>query len=285
MKVVVIGGGITGLFVGYYLLNGGHQVVIMEKGNSEESTSAYSAGLITPSTGVAPSIGMGEILSTFFGRKSAISISMLEVLRNLRWFRIASRRGLSGYEEVITSFGKRSLGLYRQFLNGESMQVDLIEGIAGLYADREEAARLARAAGARLMGETELTEMGFAGIGGGVYAPSELSVDPRSLLKALKRRVAQQGADMRSGEPKLTREGTGAVSIALNGERIFADHCVVTAGAWSREICRSLGHDPLLLPARGFSMLFQTDERIIGCPRSSRTPVLPRSSITNISSG
>jgi D-amino-acid dehydrogenase len=266
MKIVVIGGGITGLFVSYHLLMGGHQVTIVEKGNSEDSSSAYSAGLITPSTGVAPAIGMGEILSTFFGRQSAISISMLEVLRNLRWFRIASGRGLTGYEDVIGAFGKRSLGLYQEFFRRENLQVDLLEGIAGLYASREHAARLAAASGGRLMEEKELSEMGFMGLGGGVYAQNELSVDPRALLVGLKRRVSEQGAETRHGEPQLKGGAGGNVAVTLGGEQLPADHCVVTAGAWSREICRSLGHDPLLLPARGWSMLFETDERIIGCP-------------------
>jgi D-amino-acid dehydrogenase len=266
MKIVVIGGGITGLFVSYRLLKHGHQVTIVEKYITEDGAAAYSAGLITPSTGVAPAIGMGEILSTFFGRKSAISISLFEILRNLRWFRIAARQGLTGYEDVIGAFGKRSLQLYQEFFRDENFNVTLLEGIAGLYEDRGQAATLASTTGARLMEETELLEMGFTGVGGGVFAKDELSVDPLALLVGLKRRVTEMGATMLQGDPRLKAGPGDTASVSLNGEQLPADHCVVTAGARSREICRSLGHDPLVLPARGFSMLFETDEKVIGCP-------------------
>ncbi|MGA2664851.1 MAG: FAD-binding oxidoreductase [Nitrososphaerales archaeon] len=268
MRIVVVGGGVTGLFVSYQLAAGGHEVTIVERGSPGESSAVFSAGLITPSTGVAPSIGMGEILSSFLGRRSAVSISMVEVLRNLRWFRIASRRGLSGYEATITAFGRRSLELYREFFERERLAVDRLEGIAGLYESPERAKRVAEAGGARLMDGKELSEMGFAGFGGGVFAEDELSIEPGSLLAGLAGRVAEMGVRIRRGEPRLEREGVGGrtVSVVLDGEALPTDHCVVTAGSWSRAVCRTLGHDPLLLPARGWSMLFETDERIIGCP-------------------
>jgi len=269
VRVVVLGGGVTGLFVSYQLAAGGHEVTIVERGDTAESSAVFSAGLITPSTGVAPSIGMGEILSSFLGRRSAVSISMVEVLRNLRWFRVASRRGLAGYEATITAFGRRSLELYRAFFDRERLAVDRLDGIAGLYESPERARRVAEAGGARLMEEKELSELGFAGFGGGVFAEDELSIEPGSLVAGLAGRVAEMGVRTLRGEPRLERGGVrggATASVVLGSDALPADHCVVTAGSWSRAICRSLGHDPLLLPARGWSMLFETDQRVVGCP-------------------
>ena len=49
MKVVVIGGGIIGLSAAYYLLQDGHEVIILEKGDGDANCSSGNLGMIVPS--------------------------------------------------------------------------------------------------------------------------------------------------------------------------------------------------------------------------------------------
>jgi len=49
MKIVVIGGGVAGLFTSYYLTKNGHSVVVVDKDVDQDRTSIYNAGFITPS--------------------------------------------------------------------------------------------------------------------------------------------------------------------------------------------------------------------------------------------
>jgi len=48
-RVVVIGGGIVGLSTAYYLLEEGHEVVVIDKGNLQGGASNVNAGYLTPS--------------------------------------------------------------------------------------------------------------------------------------------------------------------------------------------------------------------------------------------
>ena len=48
LKFLVIGGGISGLFLSYYLLEGGHDVVVADAARGSVRTSAYNAGILSP---------------------------------------------------------------------------------------------------------------------------------------------------------------------------------------------------------------------------------------------
>ena len=48
-KVIVIGGGIVGLSTAYYLLQEGHEVSVIDKGQITSGASHVNAGYLTPS--------------------------------------------------------------------------------------------------------------------------------------------------------------------------------------------------------------------------------------------
>ena len=53
-KVIIIGGGVIGAFIAYFLLQKGRQVVIVEKGRFGSGSSEGNCGLIVPNH-VSPS--------------------------------------------------------------------------------------------------------------------------------------------------------------------------------------------------------------------------------------
>ena len=164
------------MFSAYYLLKDRHEVTVIDNIPTDERspTSSYNAGLIVPSTGASPPIGMGTILSPYIGRSGPVYISLLEVMRNMRWFRIGLRKGLEGYESALTELGANSLSLYNRFFEEENVQVDRINGILGLYKDKEQAESTSKKHGGRFVESDEIEKMGFKNFGGGSMMDEEI---------------------------------------------------------------------------------------------------------------
>lgn len=271
------------MFIAYYLLHDGHDVILIDSNHDRVPTTVFNAGMITPSTGVVPSIGLAGILSPYFGMDGPVYISLMEIFRNLRWFQIGLRRGLTGYERAITALGKRSLQLYDEFLHSSddgpspsALDIDLIQGIVGLYSSTEHAREVAAQSGGRFLDTDEIARLGYKNLGGGAYAEHELSINPFKLFSALRKRVSSLGGRFVLGaDAKLIEVGDAQQRPGRRGgaqprriecvtlhqeeaERLTADRYVIAAGAWTRELCASLGYDPLVLPARGLAMVFET---------------------------
>ncbi len=90
----------------------GHSVTVVDENSHNVPTSVFNAGLIMPSAGALPTIGLPTILAPYIGRSGPVYISLAEVLRNLKWFRIGLRKGLHGFEGPLTALGESSLALY-----------------------------------------------------------------------------------------------------------------------------------------------------------------------------
>ena len=111
MRIVIIGGGVTGLFCAHYLMKDGHQVTVIEKNQRGSITSVYNAGLLTPSLAPTPGMGLRKILSPYVGREGVVYISPRQILSNTRWFRTALRKGFTGFEKNLVRMGHSSLEL------------------------------------------------------------------------------------------------------------------------------------------------------------------------------
>jgi len=265
MDVVVIGGGVMGMFTAYYLLKDGYTVTLIDKAETSE-TSVWNAGFIVPSFAGAPLIGMSTILAPYVGREGPVYISPCEVLRNMSWYNIASKKALTGYEDAVMSLGKESLTQYQDFFKKESIEPDLKKGVAGIYLNRQDAEKVATASKARFFDHVEASEMGFKEVGGGAFFDDELSINPTKLFQELRKKLVELGAKLILGkEAQLKPDQTRIKSISLQGEQtITGEQFVLATGSWSREVCRNVGYDPHILPARGFTTLFETNgEKII----------------------
>src|SRR6202021_1129184 len=114
----------------------------------------------------------------------------------------------------------------------------LVNGIVGLYRDKEQAKRAVAAAppGARFVGAEEASLMGFKNVGGGAYVEEELSINPFKLFDQMRRRLALLGAELVLGhEAGLVQTGAGQVaSVRLeDGQSVAGDCYVVATGSWS----------------------------------------------------
>src|SRR5580692_4579597 len=109
LKFLVIGGGISGLFLSYYLLEAGNQVVVADSARGPVRTSAYNAGQLSS----RPSF------TELFTASDAVRISAGEKRRNRDWFRLAHKQSRHRYEEIAGALSARSLVLYERFFSRE----------------------------------------------------------------------------------------------------------------------------------------------------------------------
>jgi D-amino-acid dehydrogenase len=260
MKIAIVGGGITGLFCGYYLARDNHEVTIIEKSKTGSATSIYNAGLLTPSLAPTPPILGRRILSAYLGKEDPVYISPKQILRNLRWFRTALHKQNVAYEQKIVRLGRRSLELYEEFFTEVGFRPDVINRVAAVYSDESDARKAQASYGGQLLDQESIKEMGFQGFRGGLLIEDELSVNPAKLYKSLWDTLITRGvADLLVGDAIKPAPGTGRHAVLqVDGRQIDCDILIVTAGSWTRELCRQLGYDAPILPARGLAVVFDT---------------------------
>jgi D-amino-acid dehydrogenase len=258
LRIVILGGGVTGLFVAYYLRKYEHQITLIERDAVFQEASVYNAGLLTPSFAPTPQLGLGMLLSASLRRRGALYFSLGQVVRHPSWYWTSLRKGLTGFEDRTIKFGETSLELYREFFKEENLNPDIVPGVLGLYANAEDARDFAEKYGGSFLGKKEIDDLGLKGLEGGVELPGEMSINPRKLVALLYERIGKMGVEIISGkEARLERQNQQA-AVSLEGKQLDSDKIVITAGSWTRPLCAQLHYDAKILPASGLAMIFDT---------------------------
>jgi len=247
LKVLVIGGGISGLFLAYYLLEGGHDVLVADAARGSVRTSAYNAGILSPRS----------LFTEIFGRSEVVRVSAAERRRNPRWFRLARGQSRERHEQATDPLSARSLELYEKFLAREKARVDLTREVLQLHSSLS-GDRRAGGSGTRFLGPRELSEVGYKGFEGG-WLEREISLHSGKLLDYLRSRTSDMGARAVMGDVRLKSAGSRISRALVDSKEVVADAYVVAGGSWSREICRPLHYDPMVIPARGLVLFYRTN--------------------------
>jgi glycine/D-amino acid oxidase-like deaminating enzyme len=249
LKFLVIGGGISGLFLSYYLLESGNDVVVADAAKGPVRTSAYNAGQLSS----RPSF------TDIFTASHVVRISTGERRRNPDWFALAHEQSRDEYEEVAEALSTRSMALYERFFSRENARVDLTREVLDLHSVlREE--KPEGGSGARFLKPAELAELGYTGFEGG-WLLEEKSLHSGKLLDHLRSRISDMGGEAAEGEVHLKSQGSRISCAVVAGEEVVADAYVVAGGSWSRSICKPLRYDPMVIPARGLVLFYRTGGR------------------------
>lgn len=255
MKFVVLGGGVSGLFASYYLLKAGHDVIVVDDGQGPVRTSAYNAGQLSGRSN----------FTAIFGDGSGVRISRAQRRSDPRWFNLARRQTRGRYERVCLELVGRSLALYQGILDEAPSDLDVMEEMLELHTAMPKYSPTG-VSGGRLLSPDEISSLGYAGFEGG-WLLRERSLHPGRLIGYLHSRLSSLGGRYRRGRARLKPSGSKIAHAAVGDERIHADGYVVAGGSWSRAICRPLGYDPMVVPARGLVILCATrGARAVDCP-------------------
>ncbi|MBV8588086.1 MAG: FAD-binding oxidoreductase [Verrucomicrobia bacterium] len=226
MKVIIVGAGIAGASAAFHLTELGGEVVIVDDSAPGRATLA-GAGIICP------------------------------------W--LSHNRDQYYQQLSFTAFRYYPTLLAKLAAAGQSeIEYDQVGGIAvGKSPDELDpiVQRLEKllASGAKEIGDVRLLQAGapkelFPYLDSrlaGVYVDGAVRLSGESIRLALLNAACARGAKLLSGNAGLERSGQTVTGIRIDGEPISANAIVIAAGAWSVDLCRSVGLKLGLKPQRG----------------------------------
>ncbi len=119
-RIMIIGGGVVGLFTAWYLRESGAEIIIADSGDMTDGCSYGNAGLIVPSHIVpfASPHTLHSAMKNLFNPRSSISVRMSADPGLLRWyFRFMLSATAKHVKESIPAL--RDLSLFSKSLYGE----------------------------------------------------------------------------------------------------------------------------------------------------------------------
>ncbi|GAC1396947.1 MAG: D-amino acid dehydrogenase [Chloroflexota bacterium] len=287
--VVVIGGGVIGVFIAYELALRGAKVTLLERETVGSAASYGNAGLIVPSYGIPmanpASIRMG--LKALVNKEDAIKIGLRVDTMFWAWlvrFMVAScGKQVNTSTAILCDLGNASKDLYDQFFDAHPNENVGFERRGWLYVYRSAKGLEEGVAQARTVGQfgipwqqvlgPELLELEpalAANLAGGVFYTDDSSLDPYLLVRFVARLAQESGVRIEIGVTvKALKIRNGRVHAAVTNESEFqAETFVVAAGVSSPGLLRTVLPAMPVQPAKGYSLTF---------PRTPGNPKIPLS--------
>lgn len=225
--VVVLGGGVIGGAVAYYLSAAGARVTVVERDRIGSGASGAAAGMLAP---LAESSGPGAFLD--------LALASLEEFPRL----VPQLREECGVDPELRQSGLLRLALEPEQAASLRAKAEALRSLGHpvQWLEPDEVRDL----------EPEATSASF----GALYSESEGHVRSPRLVTALFRSASQRGTTLLEGEAAqaLLRVGDRVTGVRTARRDLSAGHVVVAAGAWSGLLAESLGLGPVpVQPVRG----------------------------------
>jgi D-amino-acid dehydrogenase len=301
-RVVVVGGGIAGLSVAYFLRRAGTEVLVLEAQSLGSGASSGNAGWISPAqAGPLPEPGLVRYgLKSMVSRESPLYVEPTYLPRMVPWLlRFALkcnerdyRRGL----EALAGLGRRTFELVDAFAE-DGIEFERYRTGMLVVAERRESAE------ALLRGLAPLRNFGFAIPGqvldggemrerepmlgatveAGVFIEEHVHVRPMTLVEGLAARLKDMGVEIERHTRVAAIEParSSATVVTDQGHRHAADAVVIATGAWAPELLTPLGCSVPIAAGKGYS--FEVPLRPGAAPRSAMLLVDPHVGATPFS--
>ena len=225
--VIVIGGGILGVSVGYHLAASGASALLIDRRDEGRATDA-GAGIITPG-GDASS---RNPWSRLVGEAEAYYPEFVQALRENgveeTGYSVCGSLIVAVEEAERTAFSEASAGVPEGDGKSSSDAVVIEEGRA-----------------------QELFPA-LDTVVGAIYAPTGARVDGQRLASAIEAAGVRRGLEVRHGSvERLEVAADRCGAVVVDGERVETDAVVVAGGAWSNAFGEQLGIGLPVGPMRG----------------------------------
>jgi len=260
-KVIVIGGGIVGLSTAYYLLQEGHEVSVIDKGQITSGASHVNAGYLTPSH-IVPMAAPGMItkgIRWMFNASSPFYIKPrfdLDLIRwGLKFMKSCTPEHVQRSMKSILEINLLSKQLYlemqqTQFLDFHLETKGLLMAYKTAHAEQEEAevVRWAKELGITVnhYSKEEVSKLqpeAPMDIAGAYWYESDAHSTPELFMKNLKEHLTAQGVEfVLEGEvTSFQKKGNHLIAVQTDRGQFPADEFVVATGAWSEQLLKTLG--------------------------------------------
>jgi glycine oxidase len=225
--VIVVGGGVIGSAITYWLVRDGARVDLYDRGDSGQAT-RVSAGLLAPHSERHPQDALGRL-----ARESAALHPRLAA-------ELRERTGIDA--------GYRATGLLRLAMTDDEER--------GLRAAAHEDGASSWLARDRLL---ELEPAIGEEVRGAVFS-DESQVSPAPLARSLQRAAAELGASVHQGTAvdTLEIEGSRVSGVHIGSSKVPAEEVVLATGAWTAAWQDQLKTRLPLRPVRGQMVLLES---------------------------
>lgn len=223
-KIIIVGSGIVGASAAYALAKKGQEVIIIDRGDAGQATSA-AAGIICP---------------------------WLSQRRNKDWYALV-KAGAAMYPDLIKELendgeidtGYKQVGALSILDNEEKLIATELRTIKR----REEAPEIGEV---KLLNEEETREK-FPMLAEGyqsIYVSGAARVDGRKIRDSMLRGAEKNGATIVEGNAELLTEGTQVIGVKTENGEMLSDLVILTAGAWIDELIKPLGLELNIKPQK-----------------------------------
>jgi glycine oxidase len=225
--VIVVGGGVIGCAIAYYLSREGARAVALERGLIGNEASGAAAGMLAPlAEAHGPSPFLDLCLASHHMFPELADTLRAEVGVDIEYVPSGLLRVVftEAQETELRSHleWQASLGMGVRWIDG-----DTARGLEPLLSPR---------------------------LRGAVYSPLEHQVNPGKLVQGFARAAEAQGAVIRQETPvaRFLRRGSRVTGVRLaGGETLSADAVVLAAGPWTKRLAAALGVRVPVKPVRG----------------------------------
>jgi len=275
MRIGILGGGVIGLFSAYYLVQSGHEVVLIDQHGFDRGASYGNAGMICPSHFIplaAPGV-VRQSLKWMFNDTSPFYLKPRLDAPFIRWglqfFNHATKSHVQNSIGSLSSllFWSRSLysGLagnvldFKLYPKGIIMACNTTHGLSEEIEMSKKGERLGMNIQVLNLNDLEKINPGVRiNALGGVHYLDDMHLHPGELMNALISYLKDK-VEWRPNSKVLhfNKKNNSVKNITTTDGDITADVFILAAGAWSGELARLAGVQLNLEGGKGYNITLE----------------------------
>ncbi|OEH92953.1 glycine oxidase ThiO [Bacillus solimangrovi] len=237
-EVIIVGGGVIGCSIAFYLSKAGKKVLLLEKDQIGLKSSSAAAGML----GVQAELKEFSPIYPLARRSALLFPDLHQELKELTGIDIGYR--VNGAMKPALSddeFAQFSKTAAWQQAQGETAQMLSTSDTLSL--------------------EPSLSES----IKGAIYFPNEAQVSPYPLVRAFAMGAIRYGAKIEEAQEVLevVRDGQEVTSVITSNGSYKADHVVVATGVWGNNPAISHSNNLELYPLKGEALSLKVSTPIL----------------------
>lgn len=281
-KVVIVGGGIIGLFTAWFLTKKGAEITVVDRGNFTGGCSYQNAGLIVPSH-VIPLASPGMLkkgIRNLFHRSSAVAFRLAPDRDLIRWYMkfafAANKQHVSRSVNILKDLSLLSKDLFSGIKDSGELDFPLWKnGLLMLYRSDKSGNELREEAEIERNAGLEVDELSLAdvlrlepdaqpNVSGGFLYNCDNHLNPSVLMNSLKCTLEDKGVVFKSNQSveKIQVTSNKIKRVITENEFFECDQLVITAGMWSSKLLNQLKVNIDLQPGKGYSFVVKTSQTI-----------------------